>query len=183
MSADSYITARVPSDTKERFATVARCHGVSESVLLRRLVEGALVTAAALSTPEPEPVAPVAASGKISVRLRPGDLLLLRERATARHMPTATYVSLLIRSHLRNLPPLPTEELQALNRSIAEVGAVGRNLNQIARALNRGEDTSGPSRVDLQSLLRALTSVRDTTKALVSANLLSWEAGHEKTGH
>ncbi|MDB6158158.1 MAG: hypothetical protein JWO04_1864, partial [Gammaproteobacteria bacterium] len=60
MSADSYLTARVPSDTKERFVALARHHGVSESVLLRRLVEGALVTAAAVNTPEPEPVEPVA---------------------------------------------------------------------------------------------------------------------------
>jgi hypothetical protein len=91
MSAHAYIAARVPSDTKAKFAVVARYHGVSESVLLRRLVEGALVTAVAASTIQPEPVEPVEASGKISVRLRSDDLLLLRERAKARQMPTATY--------------------------------------------------------------------------------------------
>jgi hypothetical protein len=183
MLADSYIAARLPSELKKRFAAVARHHGVSESILLRRLVEGALVTAEAVNVSEPDPVKRVAASGKISVRLRPDDLLLLRERATARQMPTATYVSLLIRSHLRNLSPLPTEELRALKRSIAEVGAVGRSLNQIARVLNRGEKTAGPDGADLQSLIRALMDLRDQTKALVAANLASWEAGYEKTGH
>lgn len=183
MLADSYITARVPSDTKERFVAVARHQGVSESDLLRRLVDTALVAVSAVRRPDPQPVEPVAASGKISVRLRPDDLVLLRERASARQIPTARYVTLLIRSHLRNLSPLPTEELSALRRSIAEVGAIGRNLNQIARTLNSGEAMMGPSKADLQTLLRALTGLRDHTKALVTANVLSWEAGHEKTGH
>jgi len=35
----------VPLATKERFSVVAGRHGVSESVLLRRLIEDALVTA------------------------------------------------------------------------------------------------------------------------------------------
>jgi hypothetical protein len=183
MSAHAYIAARVPSDTKAKFAVVARHYGVSESVLLRRLVENALVTAVAVNTLQPEPVEPVAVSGKISVRLRTDDLLLLRERAKARQMPTATYVSLLVRSHLRNLPPLPTQELEVLQRSIAEVGAVGRNLNQIARSLNRGEDPAGPTKEDLQVLVRVLSAFRDQIKSLVAANVTSWELGYEEASH
>ena len=183
MLADSYITARVPSDTKERFAAVARHQGVSESILLRRLVEAALAAVASVKVPEIEPVEPVALSGKISVRLRPDDLVLIRERAAARAMPTATYVALLIRSHLRNISPLPTEELKALKRSIAEVGAIGRNLNQIARSVNRGEAAVGLSKTDLQTLFRAFTTLRDQLKKLLTANVASWEAGHEKAGH
>ena len=38
------ISARVTADTKERFAAVARQQEQSESVLLKRLVEAALVT-------------------------------------------------------------------------------------------------------------------------------------------
>ena len=183
MLSHAYIAARLPSDTKAKFAAVARHHGVSESALLRRLVESALVTAVAVNTLQPEPVEPVAASGKISVRLRPDDLLLLRERAKLRQLRTATYVSLLVRSHLRNLPPLPTQELQALNRSIAEVGAVGRNLNQIARAVNRGKTSAGPTEADLELLVRLLSALRDHIKSLVTANVTSWEVGYEKTGH
>jgi hypothetical protein len=92
-------------------------------------------------------------------------------------------VSLLIRSHLRNLAPLPTTELMALRGSIAEVGAIGRNLNQIARALNQGEKRDGPSRSDLQALLRALTGLRDHTKGLINANLASWEVGHAQAAN
>jgi len=115
------------------------------------------------------------------VRLRSDDLLLLRERSRARDMPTSTYVSLLVRSHLRALAPLPPAELEALKRSVAEVGAIGRNINQIARAVNEGQWPHGPNRDDLRTILRALTALRDHFKAVIKANLASWEAGYEKT--
>jgi hypothetical protein len=93
-------------------------------------------------------------------------------------------VSLLIRSHLRALAPLPTAELVALKRSVAEVNAIGRNLNQIARAVNHGEPPGGgPSRADLRALIRALDALRVHIKALVNANLASWGRGYEKASH
>src|SRR5580693_9097443 len=102
MVADSLITARVTSDMKERFAALARYQALSESALLKRLVEAALVAVSAVE-PEVPPniVEPVPIDGRISVRLRTDDLRTLRDRAKARMMPTSTYVSLLIRSHLR----------------------------------------------------------------------------------
>jgi hypothetical protein len=51
-------------------------------------------------------------------------------------MAPATYASVLTRVHLRSLAPLPREELLALKRTVAELWAIGRNLNQIARAAN-----------------------------------------------
>jgi hypothetical protein len=183
MVADSLITARVTSELKERFAAVARYQALSESTLLKRLVEAALLTAAAVRPQVPESVEPVAVGGKISVRLRTDDLLLLRERAKARAMPTSTYVSLLIRSHLRSVTPLPTAELVVLKRSVAEISAIGRNLDQIARAVNQGEGSNGASKADLQALLRALNGMRVHIKSLINSNLESWRSGDEKANH
>jgi hypothetical protein len=137
----------------------------------------------AADTPTPEPSLPVTSSGRISVRLRTDDLLFLRERAKARELPTSMYVSLLVRSHMRVQAPLPTAELEALKRAVAEVGALGRNINQIARAVNQQQWPAGPNRSDLMAILRALTGLRDHFKAVVIANLASWNAGHTQTGH
>jgi hypothetical protein len=178
MATTALISARVTADMKERFAAVARQQEQSESVLLKRLVEAALVTAVVAKPQAIEQAEPVAASGKVSVRLRPDDLLLLRERATARAMPTGTYVSLLVRSHLRLLTPTP--ELAVLKRSVAEISAIGRNLNQTARAFNQGERPSGPSTADLHALLRALNGLRIHIKRLINANLAGWRTGYEK---
>jgi transposase len=107
---------------------------------------------------------------RLYVRLRDEDRLLLRERATARGMAPATYVSVLVRSHLRTLAPLPKEEFSALKRSVAELGTIGRNLNQIAKAANQSGKLSGPDREDLRAMLRVAEGLRDHVKALLKAN-------------
>ena|SRR5207302_7439084 len=85
---------------------------------------------------------------RLYVRLRPEDRLLLRERAAARGLRGATYLSVLARSHLLNLPPLPKEELQVLKRAVSELAAIAGNLNQIAYAPNAGARMNGPSKDD-----------------------------------
>lgn len=93
-------------------------------------------------------------------------------------MRPATYASVLLRADLRQLTPLPKDELQALNRSIAELGAIGRNINQIARAVSGGGDVPGSLRGEFEAMLRICEALRDNTKSLLKANLASWAAGH-----
>jgi len=52
-------------------------------------------------------------------------------------MAAATYASFLLRAHLRAVTPMPDRELAELKRSVATLGAIGRNLNQIAREANQ----------------------------------------------
>jgi hypothetical protein len=173
----------VTRETKARFAALARNQGITTSALLKRLVDASLVPTTVIKPLSPDSVEPVVASGRLSIRLRADDLVLLRERAAAREMPTSTYVSLLVRSHLRSVTPLPTVELVALKRSVAEVSAIGRNINQIARAFNQGERGNGPGTTDLYTLLRALNGLRVHIKELINANLASWRSGYEKANH
>jgi len=70
--------------------------------------------------------------------------------------------------------PLPKEELSALKRSVAELGAIGRNMNQIARAASQGGKPGGPDRDDVWAMLRVAEALRDHVKALLKANLVSW---------
>lgn len=127
--------------------------------------------------------ATAARASRLTVRLRPDDQVLLRERAVARGMAPATYVSVLVRSHLRSLAPLPKEELLVLKRVVSELGGIGRNLNQIARAANQGERVSGPGRENVQSMIRVCGGLRDHVRGLLSANLRSWQQGYGEHGH
>jgi hypothetical protein len=115
---------------------------------------------------------------RLYVRLDPNDRLLLNERAAARGIPPATYVAVLARSHLRNLVPLPKEELLALRQTVSELSSIGRNIKQTARAANQGARASGPSREDLRAILKVCEGLRDHVKALLSANIKSWEQGY-----
>jgi hypothetical protein len=111
------------------------------------------------------------------IGLRPDDQILLRDCAAARGMPPATYVSVLTRAHLRSLAPLPAEELLTLKCTLGELGAIGRNLNQIARAANQGQLVTSPGRNDLEAMLRVCGTLRDSLNRVLLANLKSWEQG------
>ena len=117
------------------------------------------------------------------VRLSAEDRLLLDARAEAHGMRPATYASVLLRSHLRQLTPLPKDELLALKRSIAELGSIGRNINQIARAVSGGGEVPVSVRVEFRAMLKICSALRDNTKALLKANLASWAAGYAARGH
>jgi hypothetical protein len=176
MKNDVWIKARVTPEEKERFRALAAREGRTESGQLKWLLQ------AAVSTPG-ERVA-VDAGGdepgrdaRVWVRLSVDDRRLLRERARARQLPAATYVALLVRSHLLDATPLPKDELAALKHSIAELTAVGRNLNQFVRALQGGAKGTGFTVNDGITLIRVCELLRDKTRDLVKANAASWKGG------
>jgi hypothetical protein len=178
-SGNAHLTTWVTREVKQRFAAVARHHGLSDSALLKRLVDLMLRSADPTSYDASiRAQSEATRSTRLTVRLRPDDETLLRARAAARDMAPATYLSVLTRAHLRSLAPLPKEELQALKRSVSELGSMGRNLNQIARAANQGDRVAGPGREELRAMLRICESLRDHVKELIAANLKSWERGH-----
>jgi hypothetical protein len=174
MSDGAHLTTWVNRETKTRFAAVARHQGISDSALLKRLVDVMLQAGGVSDVSAATADSPVARASRLSIRPRPDDQILLRERAAARGMPAATYVSVLTRSHLRSLSPLPKEELLAIKRAASELGSIGRNLNQIARAANQGERAPGPGRDELRAILRVCETLRDHVKGLLAENIKSW---------
>jgi predicted DNA binding CopG/RHH family protein len=183
MASPPFVAARVTPEMKTLLQVLAEREHLTESALVRQLLEVMLRMSAKEGFPKLDTLEKVSRDARLSVRLAPEDRILLSGRATARGMPSATYASVLIRSHLRHLAPLPKEELLALKRSVAELGTIGRNLNQIARAANQGGRPDGPGREDLKAMLRVAEALRDHVKALLRANQLSWKQGHAETTH
>jgi hypothetical protein len=181
MVATEFFKIRVPLDVKRRVTVAAKREYLSESAWLRRLVlrQLKLKEAADVEVDSELTVRDSdACSNRVHIRLRTEDRLLLGSRAEARGMRPATYVSVLTRSHLRRLAPLPTDELQALRRSIGELAAIGRNINQIAKVANGGGQLPGSVREEFRAMLTICEALRDRTKALLKANLISWESGY-----
>lgn len=182
-----FLKTTVSRETKERVHALAEQQLLNESIWLRRLVAAALDGCSERqpsSNPSRRDLQLLADSadrltGRVCLRLRREDRLLLRERSAARGLASATYVAVLVRAHLRNLSPLPKEELKALKRSIAELSAIGRNLNQLARAANQGQRVTAGNDV-LWTLLKACEALRNHTKGLIQANEESWEVGHAR---
>ena len=178
MAASPCIQCRVDPRTKAALRALADRQGLTESALLKRLVELMLQTANAAQGMMIVAERNATRDSRLSISLAPDDQRLLQERARARGIPAATYLSILARAHLRGLAPLPKAELLALERSVSELGRLGRNINQIARAANQGERVSAPGRDDLRAILRACEALRDHVKALLQANLKSWSQGY-----
>jgi len=180
MTASPCVQCRIDPYLKLRLRAVAQQRGLTESGLLQRLVVAAVglppvSTNSILTT---ERVGPLT---RLSVRLRPGDHAQLRERAAGRGLARSTYVSMLVRTHLRNVPPLPDRELTELRNAVGALGIVGRNLNRIARIANRTGRLEGITTRDLQSMLDAFEKLRIQFKSLIEANIASWETGHAQT--
>jgi mobilization protein NikA len=164
----------VTPENKTRFHALARQEGLSDSALLGLLVDTVLarnqpvLKLQYLSEAGPR-------RDRLTVRLRPTDGARLRERAKARGMKDATYLAALTRAHVRGNPPLPKAELDALKRAVAEVSAIGRNLNQIARAANEGWGAGQSLDGELRTTLQVLEHLKDEVRALIKVNLISWE--------
>ena len=159
VKADQFIVARVPSETKAQLRALAKRQQLSESALLRRLVELVLLKAglSPIITEAPTDARRLR-TARLMIRLCTDDQILLGDRAAGRGMAPATYVSVLTRAHLRSLAPLPKEELLALKRTLGELGSIGRNLNQIAHTANQGQLVTSPGRNDLEAMLRVCAS-------------------------
>lgn len=183
MVATHLIAARVSPETKARFRALAERQQVTESVLLKRLVDSVVHSVGQSDTEVLRSTHRQPRGSRLCVRLHPDDQWLLRERAAARQMAAATYISVLVRSHLRTLSPLPRAELMALKRSIAELSAIGRNVNQLARFAHQHGKVAGLTREDVMAFLKICEAMRGHIKELIKTNARSWETGHETVPH
>ena len=181
MTDHALIAARVTLDTKERVRRLAQRDGITESALIKQLLD-VVLRSSGLDEPTVARADRVNRQGRLYLRMETQDLRLLGERSKARGMASATYAALALRSHLRGGAPIPKTEYVALRKSIEGLAAVGRNLNQIARALNQGR-TNVPGRQEVATMLKIATGLRDHFKALLEANQRSWEEGRAETSH
>lgn len=140
MSCTEILKARVSPEVKRRAKAIADRELLTEAAWLKRIVVKEIRAADGGGAESREPRAADGVGrreseargsnggGKpIYVRLSSGDRLLLDARAVARGLRPATYLSVLARSHLRALTPLPKNEFLVLNRCISELAAIGRN--------------------------------------------------------
>ena len=180
MTADAFIGCRVTSETKARVRRLAQLEGINESALIKQLLQVALRGTAPLEVSSVLGPEQLPRGQRISVRLAAEDRRRLGERAAARGLASATYVALLVRSHLSGVAPLPRAEYLALRQSVLELRAIGRNLNQIARVVNGGGNAPLPGRAEIGAMLKVAESLRDHFRDLLKTNEASW-SHHAKT--
>lgn len=162
---------------KADFQAVAQANRTTEARLLRLLVDFFLKR-----NPRPAPAdsgtdaSPIGVkSERVTLRLTPVEYADLEERARAQGMSKGSYLAALFKAHARNQPQFNDAEMQALREATRELTAIGRNLNQIARALNTSLDQANRARaLELETLQAQVERQRQAVKNLIKANLSRW---------
>ncbi|HEX5462169.1 MAG TPA: hypothetical protein VFX20_19545 [Steroidobacteraceae bacterium] len=173
------ITARPSAGEKTRFSALAMRAGMSESAL-------ALIAIRSLLDPDgksPPTVSAsmerLAATDRITIRLRPGDGATIAGRAAARGMKVSAYLAALVRAHVQANPPLPSAELAVLKKSVTVLAGLGHVFAHVARApVLTGVDYEA-MRTDIAHVRTALATLEQQTHDLARAALIAWESSSE----
>lgn len=176
-----HISTRTDDVTKAAFKAVAKKRRKTESKLLDEFVASVIGASQAIeevAMEEPGSVEPSAVGAELGrLNIRPPAFILdgIKERAKWKEMSANRWVVALLQSHLTGKPVVTDYEIAALKSSARELAAIGRNLNQIARALN--ESFHETDRVKLELLKDLATEIkvnRQAIRNLVRASLNSW---------
>ena len=112
----------------------------------------------------------------IGFRPLSGDAKIMKDYAARRGMKPSEFMKLLLRSWVSSSPVLPDNELNTLSNTLNELGAVGRNLNQITRRIHSGDYPANESLAStLNDTFELVLHLKDDIRAVIKANIDSWE--------
>lgn len=170
------ISAWVDETTKQAFIRLARGQGNSESGLLGLLIEKVL----AKNSPTEDDQAPDATGSEImedrvTVRFPSTDWQELQRRCSGRGLKPSAYLRNLFRTHASQAPYFTDAEIDVLREANHQLASLGRNINQIAKALNTSlNDSDNAKAFEYEQMKGLIDSHRETVKALIRANLQAW---------
>ena len=173
------ITARPSVEEKARLRALAMCAGMSESALalvaIRRLLDPD-GKASQTTTPVIERLA---ATDRITIRLRPGDGAVITRRAAARGMKVSAYLAALVRAHVRSSPPIPAKEFSALKASVTVLAGLGEVFARLARSPALAGADLEALRKDIAGVRVVLAELELQTHDFAKAALIAWETRSE----
>jgi predicted DNA binding CopG/RHH family protein len=160
---------------KTRFQSLASAQGLSESELLRQVVLNSLGENGSTVAPvDPDPKK--SDTKRMTIRLARFLTEAVKLRAKSKSMAPSRWISALVQSNILKQPVMGDIELQGLRTSNRELAAIGRNINQIAKALNETFHERERVRLDrLAELGRAIEGNRLAIQSLVRASQNTWE--------
>ena len=164
---------------KDSWLAWCKAQGTSSSDAMREVVRR--LTTGEVAQPGMAPVARALRGERDSKRVRREIALTGSEDALARSVAEGMGFSVpkwliaCVRAQLTGQPQFGHQELNALTESNYQLLAIGRNLNQIARAINRNPDVATPLQAEAIEELRAVIDHHVGQVArVVEANTERW---------
>jgi predicted DNA binding CopG/RHH family protein len=161
-----------------RFKALALRSGVSESALALVAIRNLLGSDDEKSE-TPTAMERIAATDRITIRLRPGDGAAIARRAAGRGMKASGYLSALVRAHVCGNPPLPHAELAALKTSVTVLAGLGQAFARLARSSALTDTDGATLRNDIAHVRVVLAGLEQQTHNLAKAALIAWESQSE----
>ena len=171
----AHLKYRVDPDLKRQLVQAAKDAGKSERSFV---VEALAVALGRVSENQPvaAPTDPTALVVKrMMVRLPAFLWAGVVERAEAVSMAPSRWIAALVQSTLARHPVMTDAELAVIRESNQALLSLGRNLNQVARALNNAPHET--ERVKLAAINELRSAIEQTTsglRALVRTSLGNW---------
>jgi hypothetical protein len=116
---------------------------------------------------------------KVTIRLQSADTKRMTERAKAEGFPSrTTWLTNLVMSVLNGDPVLTDVEVNTLRASNRELAAIGRNLNQVARAINIDFREGNQIAVSaIEALANRIERHKEVVAGLISKSANRWDSG------
>lgn len=171
------LQTRCKLEIKNRFRALASSHGLTESMLLRRMVSVVLAQSSSqtlsLSTTQTRG-GRGGYGGQIKLRLRPSEVRAIRALAEPKGYSAQAWIVRQLRHRLEDAVPFAKDELNELRETLRELGALGRNLNKLLHILQRS-DRFLEGQLDLQTLS---VSVERLRRAVTETMTRATHRGH-----
>lgn len=173
MTEKAAISVRLPSSLKSQWEMHCRSQGQSPSEAVRRVIRHLLKNSG--DGHEFDVVRQMADETRVRIELRMTEsereaVERIAERAGA---SANKWITDLIRSYVTHDPQFGMHELQAVGESNNQLRAIGRNLNQIALALNRGGQAGDLSAV-VARLVDEINQHTEKVHSVIRSNLERW---------
>ena len=185
MGETEVLTVRVPVGTKQKLAAAAQARGTKTAPLVNAMLI-ALLDDDQLDAAPIEPVAGQLAMCRSEFWIPEFLRVALLRRAKEEGFKPARWVSLLVQANLMAGGVLTDDELFNVKESNRELAAIGRNINQIAKAINeevamgRNLSASGQVKMELiEKLQERIESNRVAIDDLVIHRNQAWRV-HDK---
>lgn len=112
-------------------------------------------------------------TNKVTVRLRDNECRSLDEHVQATGFDSrTTWATRVLLQAINKAPAATRDEVNELRRSRSELAAYGRNLNQIAHAMNSNASAQGPTAEMLAELLAAVEDHKAAVTTLMQKVML-----------
>jgi len=160
---------------KQAWLDYCEANGTTPSAAFRQIVQSLLTKQAAAPALAVASEEPEKATVRKKISLTPSEAAHVEAVALAEGFSSTRWIVALIRARLTRTAQFGQDEFVALDQSNMHLLRIGRNLNQIARALNTSPEHHHVVRVEaIEKLAATIKAHVTTTSNLVASNLFRW---------